>query len=61
VRRRLIALTALLSGALAGVAILRRTSGRRRDRVDLYFDDGSLVTLSDLEAAPLLEIARTAL
>jgi hypothetical protein len=51
-------------GAAAAAAFLRGL-GRRRgshvERVDLYYDDGSLVTLSDAEAEPLLELARTAL
>jgi hypothetical protein len=33
----------------------------RRTRVDLYYDDGSLVSLPDAEAAPLLDVAREAL
>ena len=45
----------------AGLAIFRRARGGRRERVDLYFEDGSLVTLNEYEAAPLLELARTAL
>jgi len=61
VRRRLVALGALLGGALAGLAIFRRTRGGPRERVDLYLEDGSLVTLTEYEAAPLLELARTAL
>jgi len=61
VRRRLVALSALLGGALAGFAFFRRAHGGSRDHVDLYFEDGSLVTLNDSEAAPLLELARNAL
>ena len=60
-RRRLLALVALLGGALAGFALLRRAGGGRRERVDLYYDDGSLVTLNESDGASLLGIARSAL
>lgn len=61
-RRRLVALLALAGGALAGAKLVRRLSGdHRRSRVDLYYDDGSLVSLPDAEAAPLLDVARDAL
>jgi hypothetical protein len=59
-RRRLVALAALLAGALTGLAILRRTSPYRQ-RVDLYYEDGSTDTLVGDEAKPLLEIARSVL
>jgi hypothetical protein len=47
-------------GSAAGAVVLRRRSGRRRDRAELYFDDGSLVTLAQgsPEAEPLLRRAR---
>jgi hypothetical protein len=61
VRRRLLALAALLGGAFAGFALFRRAGGGRRERVDLYYEDGSLVSLNDVEGAALLEIARDAL
>jgi hypothetical protein len=61
VRRRLLALAALLGGAFAGFALFRRAGGGRRERVDLYYEDGSLVSLNDVEGAALLEIARGAL
>jgi len=61
VRRKLVALGALLGGVVAGLAIFRRARGGPRERVDLYFEDGSLATLNEYEAAPLLELARTAL
>lgn len=61
-RRKFVALLALAGGALASVKLVRRLSGdHRRSRVDLYYDDGSLVSLSEAEAAPLLEVARAAL
>ena len=60
-RRKLLALVALLSGALTGFAILRRVGSGRRERVDLYYGDGSLVTLNEAEGARLLDLAREAL
>jgi hypothetical protein len=62
-RRKLVALLALLSAWAAGMALLRRASGGRRERVDLYFEDGSMHSLSDgtSEAARLLPLAHKAL
>ena len=61
-RRKFVALLALVGGALAGLQLVRRlSSDHRRSRVDLYYDDGSLVSLSEVEAGPLLEVARDAL
>jgi hypothetical protein len=59
-RRRLVALAAL-AGAVAGLAFVLRTSGRRRERVELFYEDGSLVTLVDDDATPFLDVARSAL
>jgi hypothetical protein len=59
-RRRLVVIAALL-GALAGLALVLRTSGRRRERVELFYEDGSLVTLVDDDARPLIDVARSAL
>jgi hypothetical protein len=61
VRRKLLALVALLGGALAGFALFRRAGGKRRERIDLYYEDGSLVTLDESDGSQLLEIARGAL
>ncbi len=46
--------------AAAGAALLRARSSRVRERVDVYFDDGSMVTLKPdaSEAARLLPAAR---
>lgn len=60
-RRRLVALLALGGGAFAGLQLLRRLGSDPRSRVDVYYDDGSLLSLSAAEAAPLLELARSAL
>ena len=60
-RRRLIAL-ALAAGSLLGIGLYARR-GKSSERIDLYFADGSLVSLhSDSpDAAPLLAHAREAL
>lgn len=45
-RRLLRALT--LAGLAAGaIALLRRRTARRRDRVDLYYEDGSMASLGE--------------
>jgi len=49
-RRRLLTLAGFASGALAGSALYRRSLGRRRERVDVYFDDGTMVSYA--EGAP---------
>ena len=62
-RRRLLALAGFASGALAGTAAYRRFVGGSRERLDVYFDDGSFVTFagSSPEAARLLPLARQVL
>ena len=61
-RRRLLPVLALLGAWAAGIALLRRTAGARRERVDLYFEDGSMQSLAGAaDAARLLPLARTAL
>ena len=53
-RRRL--LTGLtLIGSIAGAVLLRRR-GRHRDRVDVYFEDGSMISLAD--GSTILPLAR---
>jgi hypothetical protein len=50
----------LAAGSLAGTVLMRRRAARRQERVDLYAEDGS--TLSLVEGTPgadrLLPIAR---
>lgn len=50
-------------GSLAGIVLWRRRAEREREHVDLYFADGSMVSLAEgsAESARLLDIARTAL
>ncbi|HSC92106.1 MAG TPA: hypothetical protein VLB86_10680 [Gaiellaceae bacterium] len=53
---------ALVAG-LAGLTLLRRRRGARREHVDLYYGDGSMVSLEAgaPEADRLLAIARDGL
>jgi hypothetical protein len=60
-KRRLVAFAALFGGAFAGFQLFKRLGSDQRARVDLYYEDGSLVSLTDAEAAPLLARAREAL
>ena len=48
------------SGALAGTVAYRRVFGGGRERVDVYFDDGSFVTFAGRspEAAKLVPLAQ---
>jgi hypothetical protein len=59
-RRRALALFGFATGLGAATALYRRSATRRRDSVDLYFADGSMVSLGDdaPAAARLLPIAR---
>ena len=45
--RRLLGLLALAGALLGAVGLVRRGASRRRERVDLYFEDGSMVSLAD--------------
>ena len=59
-RRRVVTGIVLAAGSLAGTVAWRRRSARRRDRVDVYFEDGSMVSLADgaPEASTVLPLAR---
>jgi hypothetical protein len=48
-----------LAGSVAGAVVFRRRA-RRREHLDVYFDDGSMVSLSDgsPEASTVLPLAR---
>jgi hypothetical protein len=53
----------LAAGSLAGSLLVRRRAARKRERVDLYAEDGSMLSLAEgsLEAQRLLAIAHTLL
>lgn len=61
--RRLFGLATLAAVAIGAAVVLRRRAGGGRDRVDLYFEDGSMTTFEDgaPEALVLLGHARDAL
>jgi len=62
-RRRLLALVGFATGVFAGSVVYRRSFARRPERVDVYFDDGSMVSFADgsAEADAMLPLARNAL
>jgi hypothetical protein len=62
-RRKLLGLLGFGTGVFAGSVLYRRSNGRRRDRVDVYFDDGSMVSFVEgtPEAEKLLRSARDVL
>jgi hypothetical protein len=62
-KRKALGLFGFASGLVAGSVLYRRTVARRRERVDVYFQNGSMITFDDgsPEADTLLPIARDAL
>jgi len=58
-RRSIATLLGVAGGMLAGAAFIRRRTADR-DRVDLYYEDGSMVSLSNgsPDAERLLPLAR---
>ena len=60
--RRLLAL-GLAVGSLLGIGLYARRGGKAHERIDLYFADGSLVSMhgDSPQAAALLAHAREAL
>jgi hypothetical protein len=58
--RSVLTLLAAAAGSATGAVLLRRLADRRRERVELYFDDGSLLSLTQgsPEAERLLVHAR---
>jgi hypothetical protein len=50
----------LVAGSLAGSALYRRRSARKVERVEIYADDGSMISLSDgsADADRLLALTR---
>jgi hypothetical protein len=62
-RHRLLTGFLLAAGSLVGTVLFRRRAARRRERADLYFDDGSMVSLVEgtPEAERLLPLAHRVL
>jgi hypothetical protein len=58
-RRSVAAILGILGGLLAGAAFIRRQAAQR-DRADLYFEDGSMLSLTNGSpgAERLLPLAR---
>ena len=46
-KRRILVGVLIGAGSFAGTILYRRRSARNRTRVDLYFDDGSMMSLGD--------------
>ena len=61
--RKVVILLALVAGWILAVTLYRRASPARRQRVDVYFDDGSMLSVDEgtPEAARLLPLARDAI
>jgi hypothetical protein len=61
--RKWFARVGFLVGVAAGTLLYRRGAAKKRERVDLYFDDGSMVSLADGSpgAERLLPLARSIL
>jgi hypothetical protein len=62
-KRKFLTVLGFATGVFAGSVVFRRSFAHRRDRVDVYFDDGSMVSFVEgsSEAESLLPIARTVL
>jgi hypothetical protein len=62
-RHKLLTGFLLATGSFAGSLLFRRRAARRRERVDLYFEDGSMISLTEgsPEAERLLPIAHRVL
>jgi len=58
-KRKLLAAVGFATGIFAGSVIFRRSFAKPRERVDVYFDDGSMVSFVDgsPEADKLLPVA----
>jgi hypothetical protein len=63
VRRRLFAVAGFVVGGIAAGTAYELMRGDRRDRLDVYFDDGTFVTYVEgsTEADKLLPVAREVL
>ena len=62
-KRKFLTAVGFATGIFAGSVIFRRSFARRPERIDVYFDDGSMVSYMDgsIEADGLLPAARDAL
>jgi hypothetical protein len=62
-KRKALALFGFGTGIFAGSVAFRRSFSRRRDRVDVYFGDGSMVSFAEgsPEIDQLIPVAREAL
>ena len=62
-KKKLLAVLGFATGVFGASVVLRRQFGKPRDRVEVYFDDGSMVSHVEgsLEADALLAPARDAL
>jgi hypothetical protein len=59
-KRGVLTAAALAAGSLAGAIVYRRRSSRHEARVDLYYEDGSMVSLAEgsPDAEQLLPLAQ---
>jgi hypothetical protein len=62
-KRRLLGLLGFATGIFAGSVVLRRRFRKQRDRIEVYFDDGGMISYVEgsPEAGTLLDAARDAL
>jgi hypothetical protein len=58
-KRKFLTVVGFASGIFAGSVIFRRSFAKPQDRVDIYFDDGSMVSFvaGSPEAEKLLPVA----
>jgi hypothetical protein len=58
-KRKFLTVLGFASGIVAGSVVYRRSFAKQRERVDVYFDDGSMVSFVDgsPEAEKLLPVA----
>jgi hypothetical protein len=58
-KRKFLTVLGFASGIVAGSVVFRRSFAKQRERVDVYFDDGSMVSFVDgsAEAEKLLPVA----
>ncbi len=61
--RRLLGLAALAAAATAAVVLVRRRFSRRRARIDLYYEDGTMLSFEEgsPQAERMLFLAQKAL